>query len=71
MSRSVIISKNSRGTVLDPAGAAIPAAIVVVSRGPQDMSIVLRTTADLDGHFSEKLSDGSYIAFFFANDQQS
>ena len=56
-----------RGTVLDPSGAAIPAAIVVVSRGSQDMSVVLRTTADPDGHFSEKLSDGSYIAFFFAN----
>jgi len=56
-----------RGTVLDPAGAAIPAAIVVVSRGSPDISVVLRTTADSDGHFSEKLSDGSYIAFFFAN----
>lgn len=56
-----------RGVVLDQADAAIPAAIVVVSRGPRVGDVVLRITADMDGHFSEKLGDGFYTAFFFAN----
>ncbi len=56
-----------QGSVQDPTRAAIPAAIVVVKRGGPERDVVLRSTADANGHFSEKLGDGSYIAFFFAS----
>ena len=56
-----------QGTVQDPTGAPVPAAIVVVERDAQPSGVVARSIADANGHFSEKLRDGSYVGFFFAS----
>jgi|ERR1700692_2182265 len=59
--------KAFQGTVLDPTGAIIQGAdIVVVKRGSQMQDIVLVTKTEANGHFFDQLAEGSYIAFFFA-----
>jgi Carboxypeptidase regulatory-like domain len=55
-----------RGTVIDPTGATLPeASIVVVKRGTQAKDLALTGKADASGHFSAQLAEGSYIAVFF------
>jgi Carboxypeptidase regulatory-like domain len=55
-----------RGNVQDPTGAAIAGAnIVVVKKGSQMKDVVLTGTADVGGHFSGQVPEGSYLAVFF------
>jgi carboxypeptidase family protein len=56
-----------RGVVKDPGGGAVPGArIVVVRRGSQAKDVVLTGKADASGSFSSQLTEGAYIAVFFA-----
>jgi Carboxypeptidase regulatory-like domain len=55
------------GTVIDPAGAVVPAARVRVVRRVNGYPTVLRTKTDASGEFSGSLDEGPYVALVSAH----